>query len=53
MRSVSILILGTAIMMMMMEVGAKPAIYLVETDDADEPVFEVDLSGGGISAFYT
>ena len=38
MRSLSILILGSAIMMLM-EVGAKPATYLVETADADEPVY--------------
>ena len=32
------MILGTAIMMMI-GVGAKPATYLVETDDADESVY--------------
>ena len=39
MRSLSILLLGS-VMMMMMEVGAKPATYLVETADVDEPVFK-------------
>ena len=38
MRSLSILILGSA-MMMMMEVEATPGTYLVETADADEPVY--------------
>ena len=44
MRSLSTMILGTAIMMMI-EVGAKPATYLVETADADELVYaKVDSS---------
>ena len=38
MRSLSILVLGSA-MMMMMEVEATPGTYLVETADADEPVY--------------
>ena len=47
MKSLSVLILGSAIMMMVV-VGGKPKVYLVETEDGDaelEKMIEEELEG--------